>query len=149
MNEFELSDRVTKVEVKVDVLEKKVDNMDDMKTVIATLAAIQQEREKRDIIRDEQAKEQSQALIDLKGTLIRINDNLDALNNEANETKDEVKQTKDEVKQTNVRIDKLENKFYVSEDKSKIDLRDVIKNVFLKVLFPIGCVSAILYEILK
>lgn len=140
--ETKIENRLTKVETKVEALEGKVNDMDDMKTAITTLVTIQQEREKRDVIRDEENKKQSEALIDLKGTLVRINDNLDSLNSEA-------KETKDQVKETNIRIDKLENKFYSSEDKSKIDTRDIIKTAFLKWVFPTGIIIAIVGGILK
>lgn len=140
--EVKISERVSKAETKIDSLEKKIDDMDDMKTAITTLVTIQQEREKRDIIQDEENKKQSEALIDLKGTLIRINDNLDALNNEA-------KETKEEVKETNKRIDKLEDKYSKSEEKSKIDIRDILKSFFLKILFPTGFFISVVYYILK
>jgi predicted RNase H-like nuclease (RuvC/YqgF family) len=60
-----------------------------------------------------------------------------------------IKSIHNEIKNTNCKVDKLEDKFQTNESKNMIDQRDVIKDVLLKWLAPIGFGGFVLIEILK
>jgi uncharacterized coiled-coil protein SlyX len=83
----------------------------------------------------ESIKELSKTTAETSQTLIKINSNMDLMNSE--------------IKSTNTRIDKLENKFSVSEADNTIKIMPMIKNVLLKVIFPTSAIGFFLYEICK
>ena len=89
-------------------------------------------------------KELSKAVSDLSATVLGVSSTLEKMNLSI----DEMNQ---EIKSTNIRMDKLENKLNISEDKSiiKVDTRDIIKKFFTKLFFPVSSISAIIYFIYK
>jgi chromosome segregation ATPase len=80
-------------------------------------------------------EDQSKTNAEMSHTLNKINNNMDLMATE--------------IQNTNKRIDKLENKFSVSESKSTIDIRDWLKNLFLKFVIPTSALGFIVYEIGK
>lgn len=126
-------------EARIKVLEKRVENVESedksnnriLNELQFLTRSVVESNERRDKIIDELSKSFSNQSI----TLSKINDNLDHLNKK--------------LEDTNTRVGKLENKFYNSEEKNKIDIRDQLKILFGKWILPIGLIGNLVYVILK
>lgn len=123
MNSFEvtISERVSKLETDVNNLKEDVKVLSGIENAITKLS-----------------------------TLMEVQTNtIDNIHKEIKDTRSEIKDARSEIKITNDKVEELEINFKKSEEKSKIDTRDIVKNIFLKLVFPIGTLVAIVGGILK
>ena len=98
---------------------------------ITTVLDLQSERNKE---RDSLNQRQNETLENINQNLTNLNHKIDA--------------TSDEIMRTNERVDSLENKVINSEEKNKIDWRDLIIKAFY-VIVPAGIMYLITTSTLK
>lgn len=126
-------------------IKEKVSSLNNIENAIVKISTLLEVQSKDNEKRDALLIKQSEMLTQQSITMAKVNDNLDNLNIE--------------VKNTNCRIDKLENKYNSSEEKCKVDLRDVQKEEIKlsigqkakRVVFPVGALAGILaflYELI-
>lgn len=108
-------ERIAKVEEKVDTIEKRVDDLSDIKGVVAELALLSRQQ----VEQNKEFKEVQEMLVvsntEFSATLKTINNNLSNINAEA--------------EKTNTRLNDLEVKFDCIDDKSKVDILTIIRSV--------------------
>jgi len=125
-------ERIVTLETKVDNIEDKIGSLNKIENAITKISTLMEIQAKDEDKKEKNLMKQSEMLSGLSKTLTKVNDNLDSLNTE--------------IKETNIRIDKLENKFSIETEKSKIDIRDWLKTVILKFLLPTSAIGFIVYE---
>ncbi|NLJ58228.1 MAG: hypothetical protein GX339_05215 [Tissierellia bacterium] len=115
MSNGEYGERISKLEVKTDNLEKKIDDLVDVKVVVTELALLS----KQQIEQNKDFKETQMTLVnsygELKTTLSTMNENLSGMN--------------EEMKENNARLAELEDKVECIDDRSKVDILKIIIGV--------------------
>lgn len=89
-------------------------------------------------------EKQSKAISDISETLLKVNNNLDNLNKDNKEIKDDVVELKTDVYN---KFNQIEEQFGESEEKNKIDIRDVNKEKHRSKLMTIGIPIAAIFAI--
>lgn len=129
--------RISKLETKVDIIEKKVDDFSDMVEAIIKLTLLSEQQIKRNKKFDELYEKVIISNIEFSSTLKTIDENLTCMN--------------EELKVANKRISNLESKvdkkFSSLNNKSKVDLWNIIKKYIPALL--IGGVSFWILKLLE
>lgn len=97
------------------------------------------------------------AIVEISSTLVKVNANLDNLNKDNKKIKEDIVELKNDVYD---KFDNLENQFEQSEDKNKIDVREIKKEEIKltlgqkvrKAAVPFSAISALLialFELIK
>jgi SMC interacting uncharacterized protein involved in chromosome segregation len=112
----------------VDNLKDKIEDLTSLKDAVIRLVVLEEKQDARndkfDVIFEEQVKNN----VKVSMTLDRIDTNLDKLNK---------------------RIEKVETKIETSEEKSKIDIRTILKSGITKFILGAGSLIFLGYEIIK
>lgn len=101
---------------------------------------------KEDFKRDAVMEKLSDVIQKQGVAIVKVSDNLEALNNEIKGTNTKVDKLKDDVYD---KFDALEKGYKVSEEKSKIDIRDIWQKFFSKYTIPAAFSVAIVLILLK
>ena len=112
--------RITKLETKMDNIEKKVDDFSDIAEAVTKLSLLSEQQIERNKKLDELYEKVIISNTEFGSTLKVINKNLTCMN--------------DELINANKRISNLEDKMDVVNNKSKVDLLEVAKNWIPKLI---------------
>lgn len=113
MSNSDYGERISKLEEKTDNIEKKVDDLSDIKTAVTELALLSRQQ----LEQNKEFKETQEMLVGSNAkfniTLETMNDNLTNMNSE--------------IKETNKRMSELETKVGSLDDKSKVDILKITR----------------------
>lgn len=123
-------------------LNKRVDEMVDLREVFYNLDKNMALQSQLLQAISEHNKKQDERMDKQQEIIEKININLTELTEGQKMINEEQKKTNQRIEKLEEKVEENEDKFEKSENKNKIDMRDFLKTLFFKFIFPIGAVAS-------